>query len=96
MEKTLPAEFGGMPGDYQLVEEEDTDGLTRLTLRVDPSVKDVDEVKLRSRIEEAFVQNKSGNWSVASAWKGTRTFRIVRAAPRASPRGKILPLHISH
>ena len=96
MEKTLPAEFGGVPGDYQLVEEEDFDGLTRLSLLVDPSVKDVDEVKLRSRIEEAFVQNKSGNWSVASAWKGTNTFRIVRAAPRASPRGKILPLHISH
>ncbi len=95
MESTLPAEFGGVPGDYQLVEEEDTDGLTRLSLLVDPGVSDVDEVRLRSRIEEIFAQDESGNWSVANAWKGTGTFRIVRAAPRASSRGKILPLHIS-
>jgi hypothetical protein len=94
METTLPAEFGGGPGDYQLVEEEDSEGLTRLSLLVDPSVGDVDEVKLRRRLEEAFLRNPSGNWSVAEAWKGTGTFRIRRVVPQASPRGKILPLQI--
>ena len=94
METTLPTEFGGGHGDYQLVEEEDEEGLTRLSLLVDPSVGEVDEAKLRRRLEEAFVRNPSGNWSVAEAWKGTRTFRIRRAPPQASPRGKILPLQL--
>jgi hypothetical protein len=65
-----------------------------LSLLVDPGVGEVDEVKLRRRLEETFVKSPSGNSSVAKAWKGTGTFRIRRAAPHASPRGKILPLQI--
>ena len=94
MEKTLPSEFGGMPGDYQLLEEEDAGGLTRLTLRVDPRVGELDEAKLRARLEEMFVQDQLGNRSVAEAWKGAHTFKVERVAPLASPRGKILPLQI--
>ena len=41
LEKTFPSEFGGGPGDYQLVEEEDGNGQTRLTLVVHPEGRGV-------------------------------------------------------
>ena len=94
MDRIFPAEFGGGPGDYQLVEEEDADGLTRLSLLVDPSVGAVDEERVRSRLQDMFDAGQWGNWSVAKAWRGTGTFRVKRDTPRASARGKILPLHL--
>ena len=42
-EGDFPSEFGGSPGDYQLVEEEDDNGQTRLTLVVHPDVGELDE-----------------------------------------------------
>ncbi len=95
MERVFPAEFGGGPGDYQLVEEEDENGLTRLNLLVDPSVGELDEARVCSRLQEVFVESKWGNRSVARAWQGTGTFRVKREVPHATPRGKIFPLHIS-
>jgi len=95
MEQTLPAEFGGGPGDYQLVEEEDENGQTRLTMLVDPAVGALDEEKLGARVREEFLHGTLGDGSVARAWwyQGG-TFRIRREPPRASSRGKILPLQI--
>jgi hypothetical protein len=94
MEKTLPSEFGGDPGHYQLVEEEDEHGQTRLTLLVDPEVGGLDEEKLHSRIREEFLRGALGDGTVAWAWYRGGTFRIRREPPRASSRGKILPLQI--
>ncbi len=95
LEKTLPSEFGGGPGHYQLVEEEDENGQTRLTMLVDPEVGPVDEEKLAARVREEFLRGKLGDGSVARAWwhRGG-TFRVKRQPPRPSSRGKILPLQI--
>jgi hypothetical protein len=95
MERTLPDEFGGGPGHYQLVEEEDENGQTRLTLLVDPEVGDLDEEKLGVRVREEFLRGVLGSQWVARAWwyRG-ETFRIRRKAPYASARGKILPLQM--
>jgi hypothetical protein len=94
-EKDLPREFGGGPGDYQLVEEEDHGGQTRLNLVVHPAVGALDEVQLLSRLRVALAQGSRGNRFMTQLWEDTGTFRIVRRVPYASPRGKILPLHIS-
>lgn len=94
-EKTLPAEFGGGPGDYQLVEEEDENGQTRLTLRVHPNVAGLDEERILRRLRECLGR---GSWSEefqTTIWRDAGTFRIRREIPHASARGKILPLHIS-
>jgi hypothetical protein len=42
IEEVLPARFGGSALDYQLVEEEDENGFTRLTFVVSPSVGELD------------------------------------------------------
>ncbi|HEY1371103.1 MAG TPA: hypothetical protein VGH50_01425 [Candidatus Binatia bacterium] len=94
-EKQLPAEFGGGPGDYQLAEEEDGDGRTRLTLRVDPKVGELDEARLIARLRQHL---GAGSWQKefqVRVWDNAGTFRIARVAPHASPRGKILPLELS-
>jgi hypothetical protein len=94
-EKRLPAEFGGGPGDYQLVEEEDDDGRTRLTLRVHPDIPEVNEAKIIARLREHL---SSGSWEKefqVKVWHAADTFRVRREPPHASARGKILPLHHS-
>jgi len=96
VEETLPSEFGGGPGDYQLVEEEDSNGQTRLSLLVDPDVKNLNEERLVSRLHEALAQGSRGNRFMSKLWQDAGTFRIKREIPFASPRGKILPLHIRH
>jgi hypothetical protein len=98
LEKTLPTEFGGGPGHYQLVEEEDGAGQTRLTLLVDPVLGRLDENRLGARVREEFLQSVLGSQDVARAWwhRNSETFRIRREIPRTSARGKILPLQMIH
>jgi hypothetical protein len=90
LEAVFPREFGGGPGDYQLREEEDENGQTRITLVVDPSAGAVDEAKLIERLHEAL----GPGWH-ARFWRDAGTLRVRRESPHASARGKILPLHIT-
>jgi hypothetical protein len=94
-EKTLPAEFGGGLGDYQLVEEEDDNGQTRLTLRVHPNVLNLNEGGLLLRLQEELAKGSRGKEFQTKLWQDAGTFRIRREVPHSSPRGKILPLHIA-
>jgi hypothetical protein len=96
LENTMPSEFGGGPGDYQLVEEEDNRRQTRLTLVVHPRVGELDEERVLARLRAAFSEGSRGNRFMTGVWENAGTFRIKRGAPYASPRGKILPLHISN
>lgn len=96
LENSIPAEFGGAPGDYQLVEEEDGNGQSRLTLMVHPSVGDLDEENLISRLQRGLAQGSRNHRFMTMIWRDAGTFRIKREAPLASARGKILPLHIKH
>ena len=94
LETTIPSEFGGGPGDYQLVEEEDSEGQTRLSLVVHPDVGNLNEKKLLSRLYERFGQGSYDNSLTAKIWRNAGTFRVKRQIPHASRRGKILPLHV--
>jgi len=94
LEKKMPAEFGGVPGDYQLVEEEDTGGQTRLTLLVHPEVGTVDEQDVLARLQEGLAEGSRNNRFTAKVWQVAGTQRVRREVPHASARGKILPLHI--
>lgn len=94
LERALPAEFGGGPGDYQLVEEEDDAGQTRLTLRVHPGVGAVSEAKVLARLQEGLAAGPWPNRFQTAIWRGAGTLRMRREVPHASARGKILPLHL--
>jgi len=82
LEKKLPGEFGGGPGDYQLREEEDENGQTRISVVVDPEVGAVDESKLVFRLRQASGEN---TWH-AKFWKEAGTIKVKREVPHASAR----------
>jgi hypothetical protein len=95
LDQLIPSEFGGGPGDYQLVEEEDDRGQTRLTLLIHPDVGELNEESLLSRLQQGLAQGSRNNRFMTKIWQDAGTFRIRREAPRASARGKILPLRIN-
>ncbi len=95
IERRLPAEFGGGPGDYQLAEEEDEEGRTRLTLRVDPKIAGLDEAKVIARLREYLAGDSWHKEFQVRVWDNAGTLRIRRETPHASGRGKILPLELA-
>jgi len=94
MEKTFPSEFGGAVGDYQLVEEEDHNGQTRLSLRVHPDIPNLDEARLLRRLHDELGKDHWAKQFQMRVWRDAGTLRILRETPHSSLRGKILPLHI--
>jgi hypothetical protein len=95
LENTIPSEFGGGPGDYQLVEEEDHNGQTRLTLLVHPNIGDLNQENLLCRLQKLMAQGSRDSRFMSGIWQNAGTLRIRREAPHASARGKVLPLHIN-
>lgn len=93
LEQKLPARFGGLPGDYQLVEREGTNQ-TEIELRVHPRLNAApgDEIK------RYFLDEIKGLWAGSMArwvWVQTESVRVVFAEPHASgSRGKVHPLHL--
>ncbi len=92
VETTLPAEFGGGIGDYQLVEEEDSAGRTRLSLVVHPRIGALDEARVLARLRQGLAEGSRGNRFMVGVWTEAQTLKICRKAPVASARGKIVPV----
>jgi hypothetical protein len=96
LEEVLPARFGGSPQDYQLMEEEDAQGFTRLTLLVDPAVHLESEAAVVEVVLAAL-----GNGTVAAdlsqaLWRQAGTMRVERRPPVWTDRGKLMPLHLAN
>ncbi len=98
MEEVLPTEFGGESTDYQLIEEENSNGLTHLNLVVSPRLGNVDE----KGIADTFVrllkkaEDSPESWAQAGSamWAQVGTIRVKREYPIPTKRAKILPFHI--
>jgi hypothetical protein len=95
IEEVLPARFGGTPLDYQLLEEEDEQGFTRLSLLVSPSVGMVDENAVIETILEALNQSSVAADLARANWAQAKTFRVKRQQPVWTARGKLNPLHLA-
>lgn len=93
LEEVLPERFGGIPTDYQLVEEEEADGQFRLKLLVHPSVQAVAE-KLVAETFVAEITKGSGIEKMTGIlWRDANLIAVERGIPRATAAGKILHLH---
>ena len=90
VEERLPQQFGGDPTDYQLVEEEDEEGHTRLSLVAHPRLGPLDEEAVLACVGETFsaLADLSG-----SVWADAGTIKVRRAAPMLTKAGKLMPLH---
>jgi hypothetical protein len=93
LDQTLPARFGGTPGDYQLVEDEDKDGQAQLTLVVDTSVGRLDSASVRSAFLSELAHGSGVERVMGLAWDAAGLPRIERRAPQAGLTGKIQHLH---
>jgi phenylacetate-coenzyme A ligase PaaK-like adenylate-forming protein len=95
LEEVLPARFGGSPLDYQLLEEEDENGFTRISLLVSPKVQIVDESKVIEVILEAMEHSSVAADLARAIWSQGNTLRVKREEPIWTARGKLMPLHLS-
>jgi len=89
VEEVLPHRFGGDPADYQLVEHEDEECYTRMSLLVHPRLGAVDENAVLNCVERTF---EDCCHTCARVWKEVGTLRVQRAAPVPTRRGKLMPL----
>lgn len=91
VEEVLPGQFGGDPTDYQLLEQEDEDGFTRLSVLVHPNLGAVDETAILGCVEHALMSMSDGRG--VPIWKAAETVRVHRAVPIMTRAGKLMPLH---
>ena len=94
IEHDLPARFGGSPLDYQLIEEEDEQGLTRLFLHVSPSVKLADEQAIVEALLAGLRRSSPMADAARAVWQNSGTIQIKRVEPVWTGRGKFMPLQV--
>ena len=94
LEEVLPTRFGGTPLDYQMTEQEDAQGLTRLVLLISPRIEIRAETEVIQTILEALSRSSPIAATVRPVWQQAQTLQVQRREPVATARGKLLPLHI--
>ena len=94
LEEDLPSKFGGSPPDYQLIEEEDEQGFTRLTILVNPAVAIADEQAVVAEMHAGLRRRGGAAEMSRELWKQADAFRVRREAPRLTSRGKMMPLQL--
>lgn len=95
LEEVLPARFGGSALDYQLIEEEDPQGLTRVSLLIHPNVKISDEGAVIDVMLESLRHSSVASHVVGAIWSQAGTLSVKRLAPVWTARGKLMPLHLA-
>jgi hypothetical protein len=94
LEEVLPARFGGSPLDYQLLEEEDERGFTRLSLVISPRVQIGSEQEVVAIMHAALRRSSAAGDMVRSVWQAADAIQVKRQEPAVTATGKVLPLHI--
>jgi hypothetical protein len=97
IEHKLPAVFGGKSADYQLVEEEDSNGLPRLHLLVSPQVGTVNEEEVVKTFMALLRNTADRTWAQPGTqmWNQSGMVRVVRDFPIPTASGKVLPFHLA-
>jgi hypothetical protein len=92
IEETLPARFGGRPGDYQLIEQ-DSASQTQLILVVSPRVGLV----ATEGVRECFlteVRRYYGGALASRTWRHAQAIQVRIQEPFSTSTGKVLSLHL--
>lgn len=94
LEEELPGRFGGSPLDYQLVQEEDASGFTRLVLMVHPRLEIADEEAVARAMLAALGGGDDASELARAVWTQAGTLSVRRAVPTVTAAGKFLPLRV--
>ena len=94
LEEVLPTRFGGTLLDYQLVEQENETGFTRLYLLISPRLDIADEAAVTGVVLQALSDSSSMADAARTVWQHTQTLQIARREPILTARGKHFPLRL--
>lgn len=94
LEDVLPKRFGGSPLDYQLTEQEDEQGLTRLYLVIHPRVEITDDQAVVNVMLRGLSESSPMADAARTVWQQAKTIQIKRQEPVSTAGGKLMPLHI--
>lgn len=94
LEEVLPANFGGGPTDYQLVEDDVNDGLPRVRLLVHPRLGSMDPAQVRQTFLDAIGAGSGVERVMMLVWRDAGLPIVEREAPRVTSGGKILHVHL--
>jgi hypothetical protein len=93
IEEILPLKFGGTSIDYQILEEEDNDSQTYMTIVARPELGDLDDGAI---IEVVLNEIRKGNDAyrmAAELWSQNQTIRVKRMNPVTTPGTKLFPVY---
>ncbi|NQT31631.1 MAG: hypothetical protein HQ588_04780 [Deltaproteobacteria bacterium] len=93
LEEVLPAKYGGAATDYQLLEEEDSQGQTHLSLIISPTVGTVDEDEVIATLLAELRRVPHPGKLTAGVWAQAKLLRVKRMQP-ISNMGKVMTLHL--
>jgi hypothetical protein len=93
LEEVLPGRYGGAPGDYQLVEDEDA-AQTKVTLVVSPRLGELDEEEVARTFLEAISAGPAYRAMMAEAWRAGGALRVARREPHTTSTAKVQPLAV--
>ena len=94
LEEVLPARFGGIPTDYQLVEDEGEGGRPRLRLLVHPSVGLLDEKAVVDALLSGIAHGSGIERLMGLVWREAGLIEVERCPPYATTSGKLLHVHV--
>lgn len=93
LEEVLPGKYGGWATDYQLLEEEDNQGQTSLSLIISPGVGLVDEGDVKATVLDELRKGAYGGNLAAGLWSQANSLEVKRMNP-LSLFGKVNTLHL--
>ena len=93
LEEVLPHKYGGAATDYQLLEEEDSQGQTHLSLIISPTVGAVDESDVIATVLSELRRVPHPGRLTAGVWAQANILRVKRMHP-ISQMGKVMTLHL--
>jgi hypothetical protein len=93
VEEVLPRRFGGTAIDYQVLHEEDEQGMARVTLLVSPDIPIQSDADILRTALDALSHESLGAEAARQIWVQTGTLRVRREHPRPTARGKLAPVY---
>jgi hypothetical protein len=94
LEDVLPHRFGGIPTDYQLLEDESESGNPKLCLVIHPALGPMNEDLVRNEFFDALGSGEQGDRITSKIWRSAEYLIIERSVPRTTATGKIQHMHL--
>jgi hypothetical protein len=94
LEEVLPQRFGGIPGDFQLVEQETREGHAELQLLVNPDLGPLEPDHVARVFLESLGSSSIVNRLMGTALQNAAVIKVERRRPQLTRSGKVLHLHV--